>query len=657
MPLARFADAAYSNKSVKGYLIDKSLTNQNYTTYYNPKDKTAVISFSGTRIFNDPNYFGIPKNGVWETDLATDWAIANNDIRGSLRYDQCLTAAESFYSKYHGEGYHVATTGHSLGGRIAMEISADLRADHKTMIAEVYNPFFYDSRVDIEEGDYDYCIVHYNPNDPYSRNVAHLPSHGHATLLPSTPQSPYQAVIRRNPNTQTPATNTTTLDPANPVIPPTTSKPIVPPTSSKPVVPPTTSKPVVPPTTSKPSGKPPAHHKESIWHWLGKEAKHHPWEFAAAVLGGAVIAAGAAAIIGPAIIGAIAGEGAVEGVAAAGVETLAEGATESVVEGVGESAVEGAAEDTATTAAENTAEIPTTDPAVEPTTPELTSEPGFEEPEGMTDQEVVDAFGSDSIPELDQQVQEMNEAVDDLNFSDAEAPTSDAERALFRSRWQKVADEILDLGPKILRKSVSLGERIGESVTENAQAAIDNVSETAGRQGARSINIALRSFMDELSTINPALSGYLKSILSIGQTLGVVDSATASAAGVTAGITLQTQIVAATGVVMTGVVFIQTVKEFFQACKLFVQEMSQLVNLIKQNQKEIDKFLEELVGLNSHALNQYTSHEPTSVLPGAKSSTANLSTVSTLVHKPTSVLPAQQQKHKYVVKAKYNHRH
>ena len=633
MPLARFAEAAYSSKSVRGYTIDKSLSNKNYTTYYNPNDKTAVISFSGTRIFNDPNYFGIPQNGIWETDLATDWAVASNDIRGSIRYNECLSAAEDFYEKYHGKGYHVATTGHSLGGRIAMEVSADLRSDNKTVIAEVYNPFFYDHRVDLYEGDYDYCIVHYNPNDPYSRNVANLPPHGHATLIPSTPQTQYKAVARRNPETIT-----TPSDPQ----------------SSNSNVPPSSTKPTVPPTSTKPQPTPPAHHKESIWHWLGKEAKHHPWEFAAAIIGGAVIAAGAAAIIGPAIAGAIAGEGAVEGAAAAGTDALVEGAAEGAAESAAESAADGVAGDTSEfvdAVSEQPEEIPKTEE-------EPFHDAVEEQPAEAPIEEVADTFGSDSIPNLEQQIEDINNSVDHLNFSDAEAPTTDAEQALFRSTAQRMADEIFDLPAKILRKSISLAERVSESLATTAQSGLDTVSETAGRQVARQSDLFLRTFMQELSQINPALAGYLKSIVSLGQTLGVVDAATASSVGVTSGITIQTQIAAATGVVMTGVVFVQTAKEFFQACKLFLQEMNQLINLIKQNQKEIDQFLEELVGKDSHSLNQYTSHEPVSVLPGSKSSAANLSTVSTIaVHKPSPVLPAQKKKNHYVVKAKYNNRH
>lgn len=610
MPLARFADASYSGKQVKNYTIDKSLSTNNYTTYFNPKDKTAVIAFSGTRILNDPNYFGILKNSIWETDLATDWAVANNDIRNSSRYDDCIMATERFYDKYHSKGYKVATTGHSLGGRIAMDVSADMKSDGKLVIAEVYNPFFYDSRVDIDEGDYAYCIVHYNPQDPYSKNVANIPSRGHATLIPAQITKPPPAQTTQSPPAQI-------------------TKP--------------TQKHAIP------------HHKDSMWQWLGKEAKHHPWEFAGAVIGGAIVAVGAAAVVGPAIMGAIAGQGAVEGVAAAGAEVATEAIAEGAAEGAAETAAEGVAEDSefVDAVSEQPEEIPK-----EPDT-EVENDSEFKDAEAPPEEPDVTQFVKDTLEHMEQTNTELMQQSSNIQSMENTLQTAgdilgeEAETNLLQQA-RNVINWILDSGRYVVREASDLPGRLVSETTKAVTSASEQAGEAVGRQAATTLNAGIRGFISQLEAENPALLNSLRQVVSIGQTVGIVDQSTAQLIGVTTQMTFQTQVAAATGTILTGIAFIQAIKEFLEAVKLFIQEMTTVVKLIKDNANLLDEFMEELVGKNSHSLNQYTSHEPTSILPSTASSTSSANNNSSVVvHKSTPVLPAQKPKNHYVVKAKY----
>lgn len=158
MPLARFANAAYSGSDLKGYTIDASNSNQNYTTYVNHSTKEAILAYSGTR-----------RN---KHDIYQDGMILIGQGHKTKRHADSMRAAERLHDKYSKHGYKTAVTGHSLGGRMAADASAHMRSKGKHLYAEVYNPYFthHDSKKN-HKGKYSNVVIHRNPNDYISQNL------------------------------------------------------------------------------------------------------------------------------------------------------------------------------------------------------------------------------------------------------------------------------------------------------------------------------------------------------------------------------------------------------------------------------------------------------------------------------------------------------
>ena len=113
----RSHDDADAAARALGYRVDKSLSNQNATTFVNDRGE-AIVSYRGTN----------PKN---TDDLAADLHIATGS-RKHKRFDEAEDLARRVKSKY---GDKVQATGHSLGGTQALHVNKKLGIN-----AHVFNP-------------------------------------------------------------------------------------------------------------------------------------------------------------------------------------------------------------------------------------------------------------------------------------------------------------------------------------------------------------------------------------------------------------------------------------------------------------------------------------------------------------------------------------
>jgi hypothetical protein len=90
-----------------GYIRDKSLSNDNQQTYYNPKSKKLLVNVAGTHNISD-----------W----ATDAYLALGHLKDTNRYKEAKDTLTKAKKKY---GVQTATiSGHSLGGGIANGIAS-----------------------------------------------------------------------------------------------------------------------------------------------------------------------------------------------------------------------------------------------------------------------------------------------------------------------------------------------------------------------------------------------------------------------------------------------------------------------------------------------------------------------------------------------------
>lgn len=165
----QFAKAARTRPaSIGAYVLDLSHSNPNAVVYHNPQTKHSVISFSGTRLSDDPNY-----KGSWiTTDIATDIQLflgvgaVSKSLRESIgvgkRYNEAIDFTSQVASHY-GKN-NITVVGHSLGGVLAMEASHALH-----LPASVINPGI--PRLTAwQHGSKDYSQVtaYYNEKDPIS---------------------------------------------------------------------------------------------------------------------------------------------------------------------------------------------------------------------------------------------------------------------------------------------------------------------------------------------------------------------------------------------------------------------------------------------------------------------------------------------------------
>lgn len=166
MTLARFAQGAYTGNDVKGYTIDEAESNSNYTTYVNHHKKHAILAYSGTRLHNI-------------SDLHMDYKILTGELHKTKRHKNALNAADRFHSKYTKHGYKTAITGHSLGGRMALEATAHLHKHHKKgTVTEVFNPFTVGGD-SFGDGALQSALIRYHPKDPAYTPLD--PNNGHQT--------------------------------------------------------------------------------------------------------------------------------------------------------------------------------------------------------------------------------------------------------------------------------------------------------------------------------------------------------------------------------------------------------------------------------------------------------------------------------------------
>ena len=97
-------NASYGNRESKrnieekGYKFDRTLSNHNEQTYYNPTDQKLLVTVAGTHNLSD-----------WGTDLL----LANGNLKLSKRYIEAKKTLEQARTKYHPKETVVA--GHSLG--------------------------------------------------------------------------------------------------------------------------------------------------------------------------------------------------------------------------------------------------------------------------------------------------------------------------------------------------------------------------------------------------------------------------------------------------------------------------------------------------------------------------------------------------------------
>ena len=94
--------------NLNGYIIDKSLSNNNHQTYYNPTDKKLIFNVNGTNRATD-----------WITNLKLATGFGYKE---SNRFKDSHKAIREAKKKYNVN--NATVTGHSQGGLTAQYISS-----------------------------------------------------------------------------------------------------------------------------------------------------------------------------------------------------------------------------------------------------------------------------------------------------------------------------------------------------------------------------------------------------------------------------------------------------------------------------------------------------------------------------------------------------
>jgi hypothetical protein len=110
-----FAEYTYNNSPVHGWTIDRSLTNQEVTTYVG-NDGKVVIAFSGTKFGH-----GI---GTAFRDMKADAYINTGEEQNSAEFQRAVAFSRNVATKYGIQNLSVC--GHSLGGTKAAFVSSNL---------------------------------------------------------------------------------------------------------------------------------------------------------------------------------------------------------------------------------------------------------------------------------------------------------------------------------------------------------------------------------------------------------------------------------------------------------------------------------------------------------------------------------------------------
>lgn len=117
----KWSEVNHDGMTERGYIVDKSLSSKDFTTYYNPKTKKASIRYRET----DPTN--------WR-DLTTDALIAVGLQGLGSRFKRAEKVYDKAALKYGGKE-NVNVYGHSLGGSQALHVNQTRGAK-----AWAYNP-------------------------------------------------------------------------------------------------------------------------------------------------------------------------------------------------------------------------------------------------------------------------------------------------------------------------------------------------------------------------------------------------------------------------------------------------------------------------------------------------------------------------------------
>jgi putative lipase involved disintegration of autophagic bodies len=145
--------AAYDNDKYRdklrndyGFEYDPELSDKNVSVYYSPKEQRAIASYRGTKMSNID-------------DLAADFDILQGK-RQHHRFSEAVQHAKRANQKYK----NLSTTGHSLGGTLALHVNKQLG-----LPARVYNPG--SSPFSQEHYNNDNVYIHKSAMDPISMNA------------------------------------------------------------------------------------------------------------------------------------------------------------------------------------------------------------------------------------------------------------------------------------------------------------------------------------------------------------------------------------------------------------------------------------------------------------------------------------------------------
>ena len=119
--------AAYGNKKAiqklhnKGYVRDNALSNHNESVFFNPKNKTLLVSGAGTHNLSD---------------VGTDAYLGVGLLKSTKRYKEAENVLKQAREKYKPE--HTSISGHSLFGAIANGIAS--KQDKVTTLDAAFSP-------------------------------------------------------------------------------------------------------------------------------------------------------------------------------------------------------------------------------------------------------------------------------------------------------------------------------------------------------------------------------------------------------------------------------------------------------------------------------------------------------------------------------------